>query len=281
MKCALLIAVVCAIALGPVSALRLTSLASKSKYVDCAASYTSCEACVAPQTESNGAKASPCHWNLEAGSCVSNGGRPAEKFCDGPTNSVTTKCNKCKKDWETYSKANAEKLAAQKVSETKLAAAKASGADIGMAGIAGFKGGMCRPTGTILKGVCVQKEKDCTGGRSVAKNTEQCEICCMLRPTAKSLVKSGDKCGTASGKCEACLKMDGCKYTKMNTCINFRSVAAGSGGTEAGYEGIQKDCADHVKSEKFRQANKMKDIEKKKAAKSATAPTAAAPAAAL
>jgi len=264
---------VCAIALGPVSALRMSSLAtnSKAKYVDCAASYTSCEACVAPQTESNGARAAPCNWNLESGSCQSNSGMPAEKFCNGPTNTATMKCNKCKKDWETYQKANAEKLAAQKVADAKRAAAKASGADMGMGAVAGFKKGMCRPTGTTLKGVCVQKEKDCTGDRSIARNTEACELCCMLRPTQKKLEKSGDRCASASGKCEACLKMDGCKYTKMNTCISQKSFAAGNGGTEASWEGIKKDCADHVKIEKNRQANKMKEIEKQKAAKAGAA----------
>jgi len=68
--------------------------------------------------------------------------------------------------------------------------------------------------------------------------------------------------------------MDGCLFTKQNLCMSRTSKAA-HGGTEAGWEGIKKDCSDHERSEKFRRESKMKDIDKKKAAKAATAPATA------
>jgi len=152
--------------------------------VDCAASYTSCEGCVAPQTDRSGARAPPCHWNMEAGACQRMPGVPTAKFCSGPFSSTTVKCNKCKSDWEAYQKVNAAKIAEQSAAAARKAEAVASGKDIGAGAIAGFKSGFCRPTGTILKGVCVAKAADCTGGRSVQR-ADECESCCMLRPTQK------------------------------------------------------------------------------------------------
>jgi len=245
---------------------------TKAGKTNCAASYTNCEACVAPQTGNNGGKEKPCHWNLEANSCQDDAGQPSAKFCSGEK--AASECNKCKKNWENYQKENAAKIAAQASVAAKRVEAKASGKDVGMASIAGLRTGMCRPTGTILKGVCVTQKSDCKGGRTTQR-TDQCEHCCMLRPTQAKLEKSGDACAKHFGKCQTCLKADGCIFTSMSTCISRTNKAAHSG-TEAGYEGIVKDCANHEKFQKIRRENKMKEIEKNKAAKAAGPAGAAA-----
>jgi len=231
-------------------------------YVDCAASYSSCEACVAPQTESNGARAAPCVWNEESGRCGNNGGGP--QYCNGPSNAATMLCNKCKKDYAAWKVANASKLAAQAAQKSKIAAMKAEGKDIGMAGIAGFKQGMCRPSGSLAKGICVESAAKCTGGRADVK-TAGCDHCCMMR-----LKDKNDKCNAYTGKCEACLKA-GCKMLKNNLCVGTNYANAGASGTEAGYQGIQQDCKDHKRSEDFRRATKSKELEKKRLARSAPA----------